>query len=359
MFLNENISKEDADKDESQKRFELLQNIMMLEKLCNASGPSGYEEEVRNIIKELIKNYADEVVTDRMGNIIVHKKGSGRKVMLDAHMDEVGFIITAFNKDGTMKFSSLGGINSKVVPCKTLLIGENKIPGVIGIKPIHLQNRDERQRALSYSDYCIDIGTTSEEETRKLISLGDYAAFDTAFSVFGEGFIKGKAFDDRIGCAVIINALKEKYNCDLYGVFNVQEEVGERGANTSAFRIQPDIGIAIEGTICADMANVAPHLRATELGKGPAISIMDKTSIFNSDICEDIMKVADEKGIPYQRRRAAAGGNDAGAIYMAGEGAKVATVSIPCRYIHSSVSVASIQDYVSTTKLIIEYLKTL
>lgn len=362
MFLNKDINKKDIVKDESdesQGKIELLQNIMMLEKLCNASGPSGYEGEVRNVIKGFVKGYADEIVDDRMGNIIAHKKGKGRKVMLDAHMDEVGFIITSFNEDGTMKFASLGGINSKVVPCKTILIGENKIPGVIGMKPIHLQSKSEREKALSYSDYCIDIGTNSKEETKKLISLGDYAVFDTAFSSFGEGFIKGKAFDDRIGCAVIINALKEEYDCDLYGVFNVQEEVGERGANTSAFRIQPDIGIALEGTICADMANVPLHLRATESGKGPAISIMDKTSIFNSDICEDIMKVAEMKGIPYQRRRAAAGGNDAGAIYMSGEGAKVATVSIPCRYIHSSVSAANIQDYVSTTKLIIEYLKTL
>lgn len=354
MFLNR-----DKDKDESRERFELLQDVMILEKLCNASGPSGYEGEVRNMIKETVKNYADEIITDRMGNIIAHKKGEGKKVILDAHMDQVGFIITAFNEDGTLKFSSLGGINSKVIPCKTVLIGENKIPGVIGIKPIHLQNKDEREGTLSYSDCCIDIGTNSKEETKKLISLGEYAVFDTAFSGFGEGLIKGKAFDDRIGCAVVINALKEDYNCDLYGVFNVQEEVGERGANVSAFKIQPDIGIAIEGTICADMANVPPHLRATELGKGPAISIMDRTSIFNSDIAEDIMKVAAEKGIPYQRRRAAAGGNDAGVIHMSGEGAKVATVSIPCRYIHSSVSAASIEDYVSTTKLIIEYLKTL
>lgn len=338
---------------------EPLKDMKLIEKLSNAAGPSGYEGEVRNIIKDIIKDYVDEIIVDRMGNVIAHKKGEGKKVVLDAHMDEVGFIITSFNEDGTMKFASLGGINSKVVPCKSLLIGENKIPGVIGIKPIHLQSARERQSALSFDDCCIDIGTNMKKQTMKLIELGDYAVFDTEFHGFGDGLIKGKAFDDRLGCAVIINALKEDYNCDLYGVFNVQEEVGERGAYTSAFRIQPDIGIVLEGTICADMSNVPVHLRATEIGKGPAVSIMDRTSIFNSDIAEDIMNVANGEGILFQRRRAIAGGNDGGAIHMSGEGAKVATISIPCRYIHSSVCIASIEDYQNTNRLVIEYLKTL
>lgn len=332
---------------------------MLLEKLCNASGPSGYEGEVREIIKKEIAPYVDEIKIDRMGNIIAHKKGTGAKVMVDAHMDEVGFIITGFNEDGTLKFSALGGINNKIIPSKVVYIGEKKIPGVIGVKPIHLQSAAERTKNLSYGDCCIDIGSNSKEETKKYVSMGDYAVFDTVYGEFGEGLIKGKAFDDRMGCYVLIEALKENYNCDLYAVFNVQEEVGERGAFVAAYGVKADIGIALEGTICADMPSVTPHLRATEVGKGPALSIMDRTSIFNEDIAEDIMKVAEEKVIPYQRRRAIAGGNDAGAIHMSGEGAKIATLSVPCRYIHSSVSVASLQDVENTKKLLVEYLKTL
>lgn len=332
---------------------------MLLEKLCNATGPSGYEGDVRKIIKEQIAPYVDEIKVDNMGNIIAHKKGSGKKVIVDAHMDEVGFIITGYNEDGTLNFYCLGGISANIIPSKVVLIGENKIPGVIGYKPIHLQGAEERKKAVSYSDCCIDIGSSSKEETKGLIELGEFVVFDTEFSEFGEGLYKGKAFDDRMGCAVLIEALKQNYDCDLYGVFNVQEEVGERGAFVAAFNVKADIGIALEGTICADMPNVPKHLRATEVGKGPAISIMDRTSIFNSDIAREIMKLGDEKGIPYQQRRAIAGGNDAGAIIMSGEGAKVATISVPCRYIHSSVSVASKSDYENTVKLLIEYLKTI
>ncbi|MBU3146174.1 M42 family metallopeptidase [Clostridium sp. CF012] len=332
---------------------------MLLEKLSNAAGPSGFEGEVREIIKGEIVNYVDEIKIDVMGNVIAHKKGSGIKVLIDAHMDEVGFIITGYNQDGTLRFESLGGINGKVILSKVVLIGQNKITGVIGYKPIHLQNADERKKNVKASMCCIDIGSNSKEETKEIIKLGEFVVFNMEYSEFGDGLVKGKAFDDRMGCAVAIEILKENYNCDLYVSFNVQEEVGERGTYVSAFNIQPDIGVALEGTICADMPGIPKHLRATEIGMGPALSIMDKTSIFNDDILKAIIKVADYKDIPYQLRRAIAGGNDAGAILMSGEGAKVATVSVPCRYIHSSISVASIVDYKNTVRLMVEWLKTL
>jgi putative aminopeptidase FrvX len=331
---------------------------MLLEKLCNATGPSGFEGEVREIIKEEIKSYVDEIKVDVMGNIIAHKKGNGKKVLIDAHMDEVGFIITGHNDDGTLRFEALGGINGKVLLSKVVLIGEDKIPGVIGFKPIHLQSGDERKKNIRASQCCIDVGLSSKEEAKKVIKVGEFVVFDVKYGEFGDGLVKGKAFDDRMGCAVAIEILKENYNCDLYVSFNVQEEVGERGAFVSAFNINPDIGIALEGTICADMPNVPKHLSATEIGKGPALSIMDRTSIFNDEILREIMKVAEEKDIPYQLRRAIAGGNDAGAILMSADGAKVATVSVPCRYIHSSVSVASIKDYKNTVTLMVEWLKT-
>lgn len=332
---------------------------MLLEKLCNAHGPVGYEGEVRKIIKEEIAPYVDELEINTMGNILVHKKGKGPKIMIDAHMDEVGFIIEGYNEDGTLRFSPLGGINAKIPPCKVVYIGREKIVGVIGLKPIHLQSKKERSQSLSYKDYCIDIGSNSKEESKGKVQRGEYAVFSTEYGDFGDGLIKGKAFDDRMGCIVLIEALKEKYECDLYASFSVQEEIGDRGAFTSAFRVEPDIMVALEGTICADMPSVAKHLQATEIGKGPAISIMDATSIFDYDLTNSIIKVAEDNNIPYQRRKAIAGGNDAGAVVNTKSGARVATVSVPCRYIHSSVSVASKADLQNTIILMKAWLKTL
>lgn len=332
---------------------------MLLEELCNANSPVSFEGSVREIIKREIKDYVDDIKIDRMGNIIAHKKGKGKKVIVDAHMDEVGFIITSINEDGTMKFASMGRINSKIIPSKAVYIGENKIPGVIGIKPIHLQSDEELKSSASYDKCCIDIGCKSKEEAKKYVSLGDYAVFATEFGKFGDGLVKGKALDDRVGCAVLIELLKENYKCDLYAVFNVQEEIGDRGAFVSAFQVQPEIGIALEGTVCADMPGVPEHLRATEIGKGPAISIMDESSIFDEKLTENIINIAKKNYIPYQRREAMTGLNDAGAIVSSGSGARVATVSVPCRYIHSSVSVASISDIENAVKLLKRYLSSL
>ncbi|SHK21670.1 endoglucanase [Hathewaya proteolytica DSM 3090] len=332
---------------------------MLLEELCNAHGPVGYEGQVRNIIKKEIAPYVDEIEINTMGNVLVHKKGTGPKVMIDAHMDEVGFIIEGYNEDGTLRFSPLGGVNAKIPPCKVVYIGPEKIVGVIGLKPIHLQSKKEREESLTYRDYCIDIGLESKEETKKMISRGEYVVFSTECGDFGDGLLKGKAFDDRMGCMVLMEVLKEKYDCDLYASFSVQEEIGDRGALPSCFKVEPDIMVAVEGTICADMPSVPKHLQATEIGKGPAISMMDATSIFDYELTNSIIKTAKENNIPYQRRKAIAGGNDAGAAVGTKSGARVATVSVPCRYIHSAISVASKDDLKNTIALMKAWLKTL
>ena len=337
-----------------------LEKGNLLDKLTSASGPSGYEGEVRKIIKDEISSFVDELKVDKMGNIIAHKKGNGPKVMIAAHMDEVGFIITGYNSDGTLKFSGLGGVNPLSMPSKLVFIGEEKIQGIIGAKAIHLQSKDERKKAFTYGNCCIDIGAKSKDEAMKMIDLGEFVVFDNEYDCFGDKLIKGKAFDDRMGCLVLIQALKEDYNCDLYCVFNVQEQGGERGAYVSAFNVKPDVAIVLEGTICADMCNISKENRATEIGKGPAISIMDRTSIFNEEMARNIIDVAIKNNIPYQRRKAIAGGNDAGIIHTVDEGtSKIATISVPCRYIHSAISVASQEDYLNTLKLLKTYLKTM
>lgn len=332
---------------------------MLLEELSNAAGPSSYEGEVREIIVRELKDYVEDIKVDNMGNVLVHKKGNGPKVLLDAHMDEVGLIITGFNDDGTLRFSTLGGIYAAVLPAKTVLIGKNKLTGVIGIKPIHLQSKEERIKPISISNLCIDIGAINSSEARKYVNLGEYAVFDTKFEEFGEGLVKGKALDDRIGCAVLIEVLKENYNCNLYCSFSVQEEVGERGAFASSYCVEPDIGIAIEGTICNDLPGVSKVDGATAIGMGPAISLMDKTSIYDAELISDIEKVAKGKYILCQKRKSVASSNDAWSFHGTGEGARIAAISIPVRYIHSTVSIASLADYESTKRLIIEYLKTL
>lgn len=330
---------------------------MLLEKLSNAISPSGYEGEVRKIIIKEVEPYVDEIFVDRMGNVIAHKKGKGKRVLVDAHMDEVGFIIIGYNDDGTLRFASLGGVNDKIPPCKVLYVGTNKIKGVVGLKPIHLQSKEDRNKGIGFDGLCIDIGAKDRADAEKYVEIGDYAVFDTKFGSFGDGLVKGKAFDDRIGCFILIEALKENYSCDLYGVFNVQEETGRRGAFGSSFKIDPEIGIALEGTVCADMPNVPEHISGTYLGRGPAISIIDGTSIYDASLREEIEKTAKESNIPYQNRRAVAGGNDAGSMHGVKDGCRVAAISVPCRYIHSSVSVASISDIENGKKLLINFLK--
>lgn len=332
---------------------------MLLERLCNAVSPSAYEGEMREIIKNAIKDYVDEVKVDRMGNIVAHKRGTGKRVLVDAHMDEIGFIITGYNEDGTLKFSSLGLVDSKVVPCKVVSIGKKRISGVIGLKPIHLQTKDESEKSIKLSSLCIDIGAKSKEEARNTVPIGEYAVFTTEFGYFGEGLIKGKALDNRVGCGVLVELLKENYGCDFYGVFSVQEEIEGRGAYIPAYNIRPDLALILEGTICADMPNVGENLKVTKLQEGPAISIIDETSIFDANTINEIKKIALEVGIPYQIRKSIVGNNNGGAYTMSGSSSKVVTLSTPCRYIHSSVSVCSIEDYENTIKLAKEYLKSL
>ena len=331
---------------------------MFLEALSNLAGPSGFEGEVRDFIKEQLLGFVDEIKIDRMGNIIAHKKGEGKKVVVAAHMDEVGLVITGYNEDGTLTFLSLGGIDSKVLPSKPVFIGEKKLVGVIGLKPIHLQTAEDKSN-FSYESCCIDIGAITRDEAKKLVALGEYAVFDCTFVSFGEGLVKGKALDDRVGCSILIELLKENYSCDLYAAFNVQEETGSRGAYVSAYDIGAELGIILEGTISADMPNIPVHLRATELRKGPAISMMDSESIYNYEAVLAIRKLADKKKIPYQLRKSSAGANDAAAVQRSKEGAKVVTIAVPCRYLHSSVSVCSLEDYNNTKKLVIAYLKTI
>lgn len=331
---------------------------MLLKRLSEACGGPGQEDEVRNLIRDEVTPLVDEISTDALGNLITLRRGNqeGPRVMIAAHMDEVALMIMAIESSGLLKFNPIGGIDPRVLVAKTVVIGKNRVPGVIGSKPIHLQRPEEREKAISINEMFIDIGVSSKSEAEKLVKIGDLAYFSTKFAEIGNDKFKGKAFDDRVGCSMLIDLLHDRYDFPLYGVFTVQEEVGLRGAGVAAHRIQPDIALVLEGTTASDVPETPEHKHATSVGKGPCITIMDSSVIPDPRLVAKLLQIASENEIPVQIRRNTAGGTDAGKIQSSRSGVRVATISIPCRYIHSPVAVMSKADYDNALKLVKAFL---
>jgi len=331
---------------------------LILKELSEAFGVSGGEDEVREIIIEAIKDHVDEYRVDSMGNLIALKKGTGEsklKVMVAAHMDEVGLMITHIDEEtGALRFRPVGGIDDRILLSKVVLIGQDRLPGVIGVKPVHLLKDEERRRVIKVEQMTIDIGAKSKKEAEKAVKIGDYAVFATGFRQLAEDglrTVKGKAFDDRAGCAVLIEVLKQRYPFDLYPVFTVQEEVGLRGARVAAYAVEPDAAFVLEGTICDDMPKKKDVSPTTRLGAGPAITIMDRSFIADRGLVKLLVETAEELGIPHQFKQPGLGGTDAGAIHLAKEGIPSVTVAVPCRYIHSPVCLLSLEDFENTARL--------
>ncbi len=318
---------------------------MMLKKLCNAFGPSGCEDEVRNIIKYEMEKYCDEVYTDNIGNLICHQKGNkinNKSIMLTAHTDEVGFIISYITDNGYLKFRTVGGIDPNVLISKKVVIGNDKIYGVIGTKPVH-HDKDNNNK-LSISDLYIDIGVKSKIEALKYVDLGDYACFDSKYVEFGDGYVKAKALDDRVGCYVMMNMAKRTQKADIYYVFAVQEEVGHRGAIIASKKINPEFAIVLEGTTCSDVPGTDEFGFSTHIGEGAALSIRDGGAYSNVELTEEIMSFALKNNLKCQYKQTTMGGNDASAVQLSHNGIKVAALSVPCRYIHSQSNVAKLCD---------------
>lgn len=331
---------------------------MLLEKLCNADGVSGNEKEVREIIKEYAKDYADEIICDTMGNLMLKKcgKSSKKTVMISCHMDEVGFIISGINKDGYLEFQSVGGIDTRVIISKKVRIGKDKVKGIIGLKAIHLTTKSEREKVPKESDLFIDIGAKDADDAKKYVKLGDYAAFDTEYEKLGESSIKAKAIDDRAGCYILCELIKEELPYDTWFCFCVQEEVGLRGAQIVANRINPDIALVVESTTCSDVPGAKEHEYVTRMNYGAAVSIMDRSTIVPKDFSQWLYNTAEKNGIKVQYKSLVSGGNDAGAIHKSLGGIKTASVSVPCRYLHSPVSIASEKDMEAVKELCRKYL---
>jgi len=331
---------------------------MLLKKLTDACGLPGFEDEVRNIIKEELKGHVDSIKIDRMGNLIAVKNANatGKHIALSAHMDEVGLCVKHIEKNGAIRFVSWG-VDQRLLPSMHVLVGDKKTPGVIGIKAIHLTKEAERDQVVEADTLYIDIGCESKEECEKLVNLGDFVAFNSEFVEFGDSKVKAKALDDRVGCAAIIEILKSDTPYKLTGVFCAQEEVGLRGSAIVAKSLNADLVINIEGTICADTEGVKEYGHVTTQGAGPALSLLDRSSIYQRKYVEEIVGIAEKNKIPFQYRRTGMGGTDAGRYHTEGAGRPCIGIAVPCRYIHSPVSVMDKNDYENLIKLISAYIR--
>lgn len=315
--------------------------IKLFENLCSIWAPSGSEEKLVEFILKEVSQFAECTVQPN-GNIICFKKGkkpSVKKVMLDAHTDEVGIIVTSICSDGFIKFATLGGINVAVMLGRKVIF-ENGTVGVVGIKPTHLTKDDEKKKFPEAESLYIDIGASSAEEAKKYVALGDSAVFEGKYTRLGDDTVKSRAIDDRAGVAVLIALLKEESEYDFYATFTVQEELGCRGARTAAYSVEPDAAIVLEATTAADLHGVSKENLVCALGEGPAISFMDNGTLYD----KRLFNAALNSGIKCQVKSKVAGGNNSGAIHLSRSGCPTLAVSLPCRYIHSASSVANIND---------------
>jgi tetrahedral aminopeptidase len=332
---------------------------MILKELSEAVGVSGKEDAVRNIILKAIETHADDILIDALGSVTARKtgRGGGLKVMLAAHMDEVGFMVTGFESDGLIRFTSVGGIDDRILPGLRVRVGDDLIPGVIIWTPIH-KNRDEN--VVKMSNLRIDIGANNKDDVNGKIKRGDRIAFDSKFMEIGDKMLRGKSFDDRVGCSLLVDILQgESYNVDVLAAFTVQEEIGLRGATVAAQTLCPDLALALEGTTAHDLPNPrADHDDDEELnptcciGDGPALTVMDRSMIADPRLLRFIRATAEKHGIPYQVKTQLGGGTDAGSIHQTNRGVPSAVISVPCRYIHSPSAYLSRDDYDSTLHLL-------
>lgn len=339
----------------------------LLEKLSNASGVSGFEDEVRNVMIDELKGHVDDLEVDEMGNLIATKKGKpdGKKVMLAAHMDEIGLMVRYIDKNGFIKFSKLGGINDQMLLNQEVYIHSNgeKILGVVGSKPPHRMKAAEKKKPVEYENMFIDIGASSKEDAEEFVNVGDPITIKQKFSELKNDLVTGNAMDNRVGCAILLEVMKKaQSNATIYGVGTVQEEVGLKGARTSAYKINPDMALALDVTISGDHPGMKEEEAPAKAGEGPCIILTDASGrgiITHPKVKELLIKVAQEEEIPYQIEVSEGGTTDATAIHLTREGIPTGVISPPSRYIHTPVSVVNIKDVENAVKLILAVLNKL
>ncbi|HXX87951.1 MAG TPA: M42 family metallopeptidase [Candidatus Acidoferrum sp.] len=344
----------------------LQRSIELLKELSNAFGPSGNEEDVATILKEELEEYADETRIDKLGNIFFHHQGKEGypKIMLSAHMDEVGFIVTFVEEDGFLRFDTLGGITNNIMPGQRILLRGEKgyLRGIIGTKPPHIMTADEQSKVIPKEDLFVDIGADSlKQAEKKGADVGTMGVFDVDFADLGDGYFRGKAFDDRAGCTVLTEVFRSLKNSpfNVVAVGSVQEELGIRGGRTAAWQVDPDYGLALEGTFVADVPNTRPDRVSSRIKDGPVLTVLDRTSFSHPRVLKTLVKAAREKSIPFQFKKVMVGGTDAGAIHLTKAGIPSGTIAVPCRYIHGPVSIIHINDLKNTARLVSEFVRAI
>lgn len=332
-------------------------NLELLEKICQAPGAPGYEQKIRALVLEEIKPLVDEIETDNMGNIYAIKRGkANKKVMIGAHMDEIGFIVTHIDDNGFIRFHPLGGFDPKTLTAQRVLIhGKEDVLGVMAAKPIHVMTPEERKKNPKTTDFFIDTGR-SKEEVEQLIKVGDPITRERSFVEMGD-CVNSKSLDNRLAVFILIETLKnlkgKEVPYDIYGVFTVQEEVGIRGANVAALNIKPDFGFGLDTTIAYDLPGAAPHEKVTSLGEGTAIKIMDASTIADYRMVEYMKKTADINKIKWQPEILTAGGTDTAGIQRMTEGGSIAgAISIPTRHLHQVIEMANKEDIQNSIDLL-------
>lgn len=331
-----------------------------LKTLCYLSGVSGAEDEVRDYILERVMPYADSLSTDPMGNLIVFKKGvaqPAQRLLLCAHMDEVGLMVTGFMSEGYLRFSCVGGIDRRVLIGKKVYVGSQRILGVIGIKAYHLVEKSEETKTPLINDMYIDIGCATKEEAEELITIGDCCVFDDTVVEFGSGYLKAKAIDDRLGCAVMIKLIESDLPCDTWFAFTAQEEVGTRGAEAMAYSVSPDIALVLEGTTATDLPDIAENKHICSAGDGVVIPFMDGGTIYDKGIYSLLTSLADKSNIKWQTKQRVAGGTDGRAIQRSRGGVRAGGIACALRNIHSHASVGKISEFEDMLALTVEFLK--
>ncbi|HUM35387.1 MAG TPA: M20/M25/M40 family metallo-hydrolase [Anaerolineae bacterium] len=327
--------------------------LELLYMLSNTPGTSGDEIEVRRALRPHLEGHVESLRVDAMGNLIAHKKGTGAhdlRVLLTAHMDEVGLMVVDHTGEGALKVATSGSIDARLLPGLEVRVGPQARPGVIGIKAIH--RADEDENVIPVSALTVDIGAHDREEALELAPIGTRITFATTAHPLGQ-LVAGKAFDDRAGCAALVALLQgPPLPCDVFGVFTVQEEVGLRGARVAGYTVAPAAAFVLEGTIADDLPKEEEGSPTSEIGKGPVLTVMDRSYVADPRLVRLVIQVATAAGIPYQFKQPGIGGTDAGTIHFTREGVPAITLAIPCRYIHGPVALLDPQDLEYTVALL-------
>ncbi len=330
-------------------------DINLFRELAAISGPSGYEGAVSQFIADKIKGLVDELYTDNIGNLIAFKKGrigNGKKVVVSAHTDEVGFFISSINSDGSLNFETLGGIPASVLAGGRVQLTKNKIQGVISAKPGHLASPDERNKFDGIGSFVIDIGAFDEDDAKKYCNIGDTAVFEADYLEISKDIVAHKAVDDRFGCFAMMNLIEKSYDADIYFVFTVQEELGLRGAKAVAAALKPDISIVIESTTAADIPTVSGEKQVCKLGEGAVVSIMDKGALYSEGLIKFAVDIAKSREIRYQYKMLVAGGNDSGAFSQGPGGCETLAISLPTRFLHTQNCLFSKGDMAAVERFV-------